>query len=154
MKLDPYLTPLTKPNSKWIKLTISPEIIKAQKKIWGKSSFTLVLVMPFFFFFCKCVGGWVSIPWKLRQKEPACNVGDPRLIPWSGISPEEGSGNSLQYSCLENPMDGGVWQATVHGLQRVGHDWATNNNKAFLDMIPKSVSNKGKSNLSGTISNL
>ena len=29
---------------------------------------------------------------------------------------------ALQYSCLENPMDGGAWQATVHGLQRVEHD--------------------------------
>jgi len=37
----------------------------------------------------------------------------------------EGSGTPLQYSCLENPMDGGAWQAAVHGLARVGHDWAT-----------------------------
>ena len=34
----------------------------------------------------------------------------------------EGNGNPLQYSCLENPMDGGAWWATVHGSQRVGHD--------------------------------
>ena len=34
----------------------------------------------------------------------------------------DGNGNPLQYSCLENPMDGGAWWATVHGLQRVGHD--------------------------------
>ena len=33
----------------------------------------------------------------------------------------EGNGTPLQYSCLENPMDGGAWQATVHGSQRVGH---------------------------------
>ena len=38
---------------------------------------------------------------------------------------ERGHGNPLQYSCLENPMDRGAWQATVHGSQRVGHDWAT-----------------------------
>ena len=37
----------------------------------------------------------------------------------------EGNGNPLQYSCLENPMDRGAWWATVHGSQRVGHDWAT-----------------------------
>ena len=37
----------------------------------------------------------------------------------------DGNGNPLQYSCLENPMDGGAWWATVHGLQRVGHDWVT-----------------------------
>ena len=36
--------------------------------------------------------------------------------------PGEGNGNPLQYSCLENPMDKGAWQATVHGVTRVGHD--------------------------------
>ena len=52
------------------------------------------------------------------------NVGDTGSIPGSGRSPGEGNGNSLQYSCLENPMDRGVWQATM-GLQRVGHNLAT-----------------------------
>ena len=37
----------------------------------------------------------------------------------------EGNGNPLQYSCLENPMDRGVWWATVHGSLRVRHDWVT-----------------------------
>ena len=46
-------------------------------------------------------------------KESAYNVGEPDLIPGSGISPEEESGNPLQYSCLENSIDRGVWQATV-----------------------------------------
>ena len=36
--------------------------------------------------------------------------------------PGEGNGTPLQYSCLENPMDRGAWQATVHGVARVGHD--------------------------------
>ena len=36
----------------------------------------------------------------------------------------EANGNSLQYSCLENPMDRGAWQATIHGVTRVGHDLA------------------------------
>ena len=52
-------------------------------------------------------------------KESACNVGDPGLIPGSGRSPGEGNGNPLQYSCLENPMNGGVWQATVHGVAKI-----------------------------------
>ena len=56
----------------------------------------------------------------------ACNAGDPGSIPGSGKSSREGNGNPLQYSCLENPMDRGVWQATVHGVARVGHDLATN----------------------------
>ena len=38
---------------------------------------------------------------------------------------EKKNGNPLQYSCLENPMDRGAWQATVHGVTRVGHDLAT-----------------------------
>ena len=41
-----------------------------------------------------------------------CNGGDPGLIPRSGRSPGEGNGNPLQYSCLENSMDGGAWWAT------------------------------------------
>ena len=41
---------------------------------------------------------------------------DASAIPGSGISPEGGHGNPLQYSCLENPMDGGAWWATVHGV--------------------------------------
>ena len=45
---------------------------------------------------------------------PANDTGDTGLIPGSGRVPEEGNGNSLQYSCLENPMDRGAWQATGH----------------------------------------
>ena len=46
------------------------------------------------------------------------NARDMGSIPGSGRSPGEGSGNPLQCSCLGNPMDRGVWQATVHGLQK------------------------------------
>ena len=56
------------------------------------------------------------------SKESVCNAGDPGLIPGSGRSPGEGNGNLLQYSFLENPMDRGAWQATVHGVARVGHN--------------------------------
>ena len=58
-------------------------------------------------------------------KESACSAGDLGSIPGSGRSPGEGNGNLLQYSCLENPMDRGVWQATAHGVARVAHDLAT-----------------------------
>ena len=44
------------------------------------------------------------------------NAGDPGLIPGSGRLPGEGNDNLLQYSCLENPMDRGAWQAMVHGV--------------------------------------
>ena len=50
--------------------------------------------------------------------ESACNAEDPGLIPGSGISPGEGNGDSLQYSCLENPMDRGASWATVHGVTK------------------------------------
>ena len=59
-------------------------------------------------------------------KNPPANAGDIReqgSIPGSGMSPEGGHGNPLQYSCLENPTDGGAWGAAVHGSRRVGHDW-------------------------------
>ena len=52
-------------------------------------------------------------------KESACNAGDLDSIPGSGRSP--GERNPLQYSCLWNPMERGAWQATVHGVTRVGH---------------------------------
>ena len=42
-----------------------------------------------------------------ESRASACNVGDLSLIPGSGRSPGEGNGSPLQYSCLENPMDGG-----------------------------------------------
>ena len=45
-------------------------------------------------------------------------AGDTGLIPGSGRSPGEGNGNSLQYFCLENPMDSGAWRATVHGVSK------------------------------------
>ena len=52
------------------------------------------------------------------NKESACNAGDPGSIPGSRRSPGEGNGNPLQYSCLENLMDGGTWQATYHGVAK------------------------------------
>ena len=52
------------------------------------------------------------------SKESACNAGDPGLIPRSERSPGEGNGNPLQYSYLENPMDGGAWQAIVYGVPK------------------------------------
>ena len=55
------------------------------------------------------------------SEESACNSGDWGSIPGPGIAPGEGNGNPLWYSCLENPMDRGAWQATVHGVARVGH---------------------------------
>ena len=63
------------------------------------------------------------LPWWLRQKESACNVGDSGLIPGSGRSPGEGDGYPLQCSCLENPMDRGAWRAAVHGISKGCSPW-------------------------------
>ena len=63
-----------------------------------------------------------GFPGSSDGKVSAYNVGDPNSIPGLGISPGEGDSNPLQDSCLENLMDQGAWWATVHGLQRVGHD--------------------------------
>ena len=55
-------------------------------------------------------------------KKSAYNVVDVGSIPRWGRSPGKGNSNSLQYSCLGNPMDRGAWQATVPGVARVGHN--------------------------------
>ena len=51
----------------------------------------------------------LNFPGGSDRKASVYNVGDQGLIPGSGRSPGEGNGNPLQYSCLENPMDGGAW---------------------------------------------
>ena len=68
-------------------------------------------------------------------KESTCNAGDPDLIPELGRSPGEGNDNPLKYSCLENPMDRGAWQATVHGVARVEHDIATKETEREGDQL-------------------
>ena len=55
-------------------------------------------------------------------KASAYNAGDLGSVPGLGRSPGEGHGNPLQYSCLENSMDGGACRLQSMGLQRVGHD--------------------------------
>ena len=65
-------------------------------------------------------------------KESTCSSGDLGSIPESGRSPEEGNGKLLQCYCLENSMDRGAWQVESLGLQRIGHNWATNNTRALI----------------------
>ena len=68
------------------------------------------------------VEGGRGFPWWFSGKEsaqnPPINAGDPVSIPASERFLAEGNSNPPQYSCLENPMDGGVWQATVHGVTK------------------------------------
>ena len=60
----------------------------------------------------------MCFPGGSEVKASACNEGDLGLIAGAGRSPGEGDGNPLQYSCLENPMDGGAWWATVYGVAK------------------------------------
>ena len=60
---------------------------------------------------------WASQVTQLVKNLPAI-AGDVDLIPGSGRSPGGGNGKPLRYSCLENPMDGGVWRATAHGVSK------------------------------------
>ena len=60
----------------------------------------------------------ISFPCGSDGKASACNAGDLGSIPGLGRSPGVGKGNPLQYSCLENPTDGGAWWATVHGVAK------------------------------------
>ena len=73
----------------------------------GKKKKTSYLVSHTLF---ECLG----FPGGSLVKTLRANAGDKGLIPGSGRSPGEGNDNPLQYSCLENPMDGGAWWATVH----------------------------------------
>ena len=82
------------------------------------SSVELFTEFPFspihaFLHVCLDISSAWSFPGGSDGKASACNAGDPGLIPGLGRSPGEGNGNPLQYSCLENSMDGGI---TVHGI--------------------------------------
>ena len=75
--------------------TVIKKIDEYQKPV------SLYIALHFVFLLC--------VPGGSEVKASASNVGDPGLIPGSGRSPGEGNGNPLQYSCLENPMDGEAW---------------------------------------------
>ena len=65
-----------------------------------------------------CIYTTEGFPGGSNGKESAYNARDPGSIPGSRRSPGEGNGNPLQYSCLENSMDRGAWQVTVHGVTK------------------------------------
>ena len=81
----------------------------------------------------------IPVPGGSEVKASASNARDPGSIPGSGRSPGEGNGNPLQYSCLENPMDGETQQVTVHGVTRVRYDLATKPTRASL--VAQTVNN-------------
>ena len=72
---------------------------------------------------CVCLNYLEDFPGGSDGKVSVYNVRDLGLIPGLRRFPGEGNGNALQYSCLENPMDGGAWCRLLSmGLQRVGHN--------------------------------
>ena len=82
-------------------------------------------------FFGPVCNTW-GFPCSSVHKESACIGGDLGLIPGLGRFSGEGNGIPLQYFCLENPMDRGAWQATVHGVEEesvVGHNLLTKQHK-------------------------
>ena len=65
-----------------------------------------------------CLSLGLGFPGRSGGKASACNAGDPGSIPGLRRSSGEGNGNPLQYTCLENSMDGEAWWATVHGVAK------------------------------------
>ena len=80
-------------------------------------------------------GKKTDLPSGSDDKESVCNARDPGSSPEWGRSPGEGNGNPFQYSCLENSMDRGAWQATVYGVTKSRtqmRDWHTQVRKGPL----------------------
>ena len=75
-------------------------------------------------------------------KASDCSAGDPGLMSGVGKSPEEGNGNPLQYSCLENPMDRGAWQAIVHGVSKSQMQLSTYTFTPILALFPGGLEGK------------
>jgi len=85
-----------------------------------------------------------STTWVLVVKHLPANAGDLRdagSIPESGQSIGEGYGDPLWYSCLENSMDRGAWQATVHRVPSVGHDLASKQSFFQISLRRKNAAN-------------
>ena len=84
--------------------------------------------------------GWdIGFPDGSDGKE-SCNPGDPDLIPGSGRSPGEGNGNPLQYSYLGNPIDRGMWQATVHEVTKEYNMTWTKQQQQHTDIVNRLIS--------------
>ena len=93
-----------------MKLPISAGSWKKQESS-RKTSISALLTMP------KPLTVWITITVENSERDGNTRPSDlPLAFPGLGRSPGEGNGNPLQYSCLENPMDRGAWQATVHGV--------------------------------------
>ena len=111
---------------------LGPQRMKFERNMVGSehsllSIFYLLLLLLLLLLLESCPGNLTSpkllsqvlgFPGGANGKESTLSVGDPGLISGSESSPGGGNGNPLQYPCLENPMDGGAWQATAHGVAK------------------------------------
>ena len=112
-----------------IQVCVPCSLFKKKYSYQSKGSKNLILVTYLknhFFFLWSIYLTSVTLYWEnftscigsSDGKESACNIGDPGSIPGLERSPGERNGYTLQYSCLENPMDRGTWWATVHGVAK------------------------------------
>ena len=92
--------------------------IKGETKHTCEFPYTSEDIRVHAFLYCTCPPPMQGLPGGSDVKESTCNVGDPGSIPGSERSPGEGTGNPLQYSCLENPMDRGAWWAKVRVITK------------------------------------
>ena len=72
--------------------------------------------MEVIFMLCNCIGGFPDASVVKNLPINVTDSGDMNLIPGSRRLPGVGNGILIQYSCLENSMDRGAWQATIHGV--------------------------------------
>ena len=107
----------SEPNPNWNTNTIHSVLMTEDLSLLGALTY---LIWP-----SNLWTGAIIVPGGSVVRNPPTNAGHSGLISGSGRSPGGGNGNPLQYSCLENPMDGGAWWTTAHGLQRLGNDLQT-----------------------------
>ena len=84
------------------------------------ASFSNILLLVYWFLYVDFISCNFNkgFPMGSMVKNPPANARDVSSVPWSGRSSGEGNSNPFQYSCLENPMERGVWQPTVHGVTK------------------------------------
>ena len=115
---------------------------------WPLQVLKIGFVFAFFAWFFKPPMAQADLPHGSAGKESACSAGDVGLITGLRRSPGEGNGNLLQYSCLENPMDRGAWQTTVHGAAK-SQTWLSNWTTTTFNPLHNHISTWPCSNMEG-----